>query len=59
MSDVDNEPDFDLINRLYPLPGEHQLSVVTEARSKLNAKGLVVSDSVFDAVARKWTRDPP
>lgn len=44
-----NEPNFDQISILFPLPGDRR-ALVTEARRQLEARGCYISDEVFELV---------
>ena len=53
--DIDNEPNFDDISRLYPLPGDRQRTY-TEARMRLGDRGCYVYDHVFNATVQRPSR---
>lgn len=55
LPDPVNEPNFIEISRLYPLPGE-KIALVEEARSQLSAKGILISENIFQEVAERWAR---
>ena len=49
IADPDNEPDFDKIAELFPLPADRK-ALMTEARKKLEERGFVIFDNVFHVV---------
>lgn len=52
LPDPSHEPNFAEISRLYPLPEDYQRPVV-EARLRLQTRGFLIFDHVFDEVCRK------
>lgn len=50
--DIDNEPNFQEIARLYPLQNDRR-ALYTEARERLFARGFIIYDYVFEAVLQR------
>lgn len=57
LPDPSNEPNFDRISVLFPLPGDRR-ALVAEARQQLESRGCYISDDVFELVVARQPDRP-